>query len=163
MERLTESRCSKKFFRIYVFTQILLVGCAALAFYRFYWLHQDLLTNIECISVTIITSALLGVTLSALWRGHKADPGFVVDSKKSEDGCVCSRCGVSRPSDTTHHCSSCNRCVVDMDHHCVMMDNCVGKHSLRFFVQYSFWMSLLLLTAIMVYIKGFYWQNASSG
>ena len=50
-----------------------------------------------------------------------------------------------------------------MDHHCVLMDNCVGKHSLRFFVQYSTWMALLLLWAIAVYIKGFYWQNRESG
>ena len=44
-----------------------------------------------------------------------------------------------------------------------MMDNCVGKHTLRYFVQYSSWMSVLLIVAISLYIKAFYCQNAITG
>ena len=162
LENLTESYFSKKFLRIYVFTQILLVACAGFAFYRYYWLHSFLLLNFECFSVSTVTLTLLWITLSALWRGHRTDPGFVTQ-KKSEDGTLCQRCDVYKPSESTHHCSNCKKCVLDMDHHCFLMDNCVGKHSVRFFVQYSTWMSVLLVWAIAVYIKGFYYQNTVTG
>ena len=158
LEGLLESHCATKFLRIYVFTQIFLIVCAGFAFYRYYWLHSDYLYSIECSIVSTVTLILLWITFSALWRGHRTDPGFVTDSKKSDDGSVCCRCNVQK-SESTHHCSWCKKCVLDMDHHCFLMDNCVGKHSIRFFVQYSTWMSVLLMWAIAVYTIGFYYQN----
>jgi len=112
--------------------------------------------------VSTVTLTLLWISLSALWRGHRTDPGFVT-IKKSDDGTLCKRCDVNKPSASTHHCSNCKKCVMDMDHHCFLMDNCVGKHSVRFFVQYSTWISVLLVWAIAVYIKGFYSQNTFTG
>ena len=92
LEGLTESHFATKFLRIYVFTQIFLIVCAGLAFYRYYWLHSDYLYSIECSIVSTVTLILLWITFSALWRGHRTDPGFVTDSKKSDDGSVCCRC-----------------------------------------------------------------------
>jgi hypothetical protein len=32
-----------------------------------------------------------------------------------------------------HHCSTCERCVYFMDHHCIWVGNCVGRGNLKFF------------------------------
>uniref|UniRef100_A0A7C9D6X9 S-acyltransferase n=1 Tax=Opuntia streptacantha TaxID=393608 RepID=A0A7C9D6X9_OPUST len=41
----------------------------------------------------------------------------------------------SRPkSPRTHHCSSCGKCVLDMDHHCPFIGNCVGAANHRYFI-----------------------------
>jgi hypothetical protein len=45
----------------------------------------------------------------------------------------CGRCRFPKPSRASH-CSTCNQCVVDLDHHCVFLARCVGRANLRAFV-----------------------------
>lgn len=54
-----------------------------------------------------------------------------------ENGQVyCVRCCIWRPEsrsfrDTTHHCSICQRCVVDFDHHCGVFGRCIAGRGWR--------------------------------
>ena len=46
------------------------------------------------------------------------------------------------------HCGTCNNCVLGFDHHCTLLNNCVGKRNLRAFV------CLLILTVLFYLMTG---------
>lgn len=50
----------------------------------------------------------------------------------------CIKCKVWKP-DRCHHCSTCNKCILRMDHHCPWFASCIGYHNQKFFVQHLFY------------------------
>lgn len=58
----------------------------------------------------------------------------------------CLVCQVFKP-ERTHHCSTCKRCVLVMDHHCPWLNNCVGFKNRKTFM-------LLIIYALVISIVG---------
>ena len=117
----------------------------------------------ESYVVSVITILLLIVSLITLWTGHKSDPGFLKEHSDLMDSEICKRCALPRPDELTHHCSVCDKCVLNMDHHCYFMGNCIGKHTLKYFVAYNFWVFVSMVWGAYFYCSSFYNQNVTGG
>lgn len=71
----------------------------------------------------------------------------------------CKKCQVPKP-DRTHHCSTCKKCVLKMDHHCPWLSTCLGLHNYKPFVLFLIYTSLFcwlcfVSTAYWVWVEVF--------
>ncbi|KAI0169588.1 palmitoyltransferase PFA3 [Hypoxylon sp. FL1284] len=53
----------------------------------------------------------------------------------------CKKCQARKP-DRAHHCSTCRRCVLKMDHHCPWLATCVGLRNYKPFLQFLIYTTL---------------------
>lgn len=60
----------------------------------------------------------------------------------------CSTCNISKPA-RSKHCSSCDKCVLMFDHHCVWLNNDVAYYTFR-------WFFLFLASTCFIFIYGGY-------
>lgn len=87
------------------------------------------------------------VRVEDLEAGMASPPPAVFNNVTAKDNGemrFCSKCNCWKP-DRTHHCRSCKKCILRMDHHCPWFSSCIGFRNHKFFVQFLSYVILLCL------------------
>ena len=72
----------------------------------------------------------------------------------------CGNCFVVRPLNG-HHCSICKGCILNHDHHCPWMNNCIGFWNKKYFILFNFYSLILNIHAWAIYIYYLLFKNYS--
>ena len=67
----------------------------------------------------------------------------------------CYNCEVVRPKDV-HHCRVCHFCIIDRDHHCPWINNCVGLFNKKYFILFNLYAFISVIDSSFI----FYYYNA---
>jgi hypothetical protein len=67
----------------------------------------------------------------------------------------CQKCQIWRPP-RAHHCSVCERCILQFDHHCVWLNQCIGFYNYRNFVMTLFFLMLGCWYGVAILFYPFY-------
>ncbi|KAL4313914.1 protein S-acyltransferase 10 isoform X1 [Arachis duranensis] len=79
---------------------------------------------------------------------------------------TCSYCNVEQPP-RSKHCHDCDKCVLQFDHHCVWLGNCIGQGNHCRFWWYlceetalCLWTGILYISYLKDHIKSSWWRDA---
>ncbi|KHN95627.1 palmitoyltransferase PFA3 [Metarhizium album ARSEF 1941] len=78
---------------------------------------------------------------------HPRTTSFTV--KSNGEVRFCKKCQARKP-DRAHHCSTCRRCVLKMDHHCPWLATCLGLRNYKAFLLFLMYTTTLCLYAFAV-------------
>lgn len=65
---------------------------------------------------------------------------------------LCSYCEVIK-SETSFHCTICNKCVENFDHHCPFINNCLGYRNHKYFLAFIFCYTVFLLILLFETVR----------
>ena len=123
--------------------------------------EESYINSILCISIYLIFLILAGIShLQCMLTNPGTIPMNTVQVGQEENGkmpsTVCLRCRCNK-NQRTHHCSTCKRCILKMDHHCPWVNNCIGYYNQKHFVLFLFYIMLsCLYSFIMLIIRALY-------
>uniref|UniRef100_A0A914H0S6 Palmitoyltransferase n=1 Tax=Globodera rostochiensis TaxID=31243 RepID=A0A914H0S6_GLORO len=97
------------------------------------------------------------LTVNIFFHFHKACGVKPGSPAKSDRHPLCYTCQNHKPLNA-HHCSICNICVLNMDHHCIWINQCVGADNHRYFFQFLAFVTVGCLTFVFAAFKTFYYN-----
>ncbi|KAG0220319.1 DHHC palmitoyltransferase-domain-containing protein [Mortierella sp. GBAus27b] len=76
----------------------------------------------------------------------------------------CSACDTYKPP-RAHHCRTCKKCILKMDHHCPWVQNCVGYFNYGHFVRFIIWttISTFMCALLLIFRCMEAYENESLG
>ncbi|QLG73672.1 hypothetical protein HG535_0F01830 [Zygotorulaspora mrakii] len=129
-----------------LFARVLIFGYLLLGLYTYFkliWTSPGSPLDFPELRVNDIYAAEMGGELPPEFLAKRS-----ITSKNNGRFRLCRTCSVWKP-DRCHHCSSCNRCILKMDHHCPWIPGCIGFGNQKYFIQFLIY-STLYATAILV-------------
>ena len=132
---------------------------------RFYYMWDDYNPN-ELLMHQVVIGTLTPVIFVALYRATVTDPGRLpgapIDSEEAtgQGKNICKKCGATRLNEFVHHCSTCEACTENMDHHCTFIRQCVGRNNLKYFLQFCLYWFLILTYAFAWFVVKVYTDNS---
>ncbi|KAK8944253.1 putative S-acyltransferase [Platanthera zijinensis] len=99
-------------------------------------------TTISSFCLSAFKSA--GAPVPITWGSYP-----VVGKNTLENYTFCTYCDTPKPP-RAHHCRSCKMCIMDMDHHCPFIGNCVGAGNHRFFIAFLISVVISCLYVVMM-------------
>ena len=69
------------------------------------------------------------------------DPGSPKMDYSASSKNWCNACMAPKP-ERSHHCSTCSRCILRMDHHCIFTNSCIGLGNQPYFLAFVSWTTL---------------------
>jgi len=96
---------------------------------------------------TFLCALSLWSYVAAMWTSnHIPSTVAAIQSRR-----YCRYCRAVKPP-RTHHCSTCNRCVLKMDHHCPWINNCVGFRNHGYYMRFLFYAVAAMLLGLSVLV-----------
>ena len=96
------------------------------------------------LSLMVVIGAIVITSSNPTYDGSSTVTHLGGDSEcfsAKEFSFLCDICKIKVP-ERVKHCAECNRCIVDFDHHCIWLNNCIGKHN------YTQYFNLIILFAV---------------
>lgn len=116
----------------------------AYSFHNYYTFDGGSHTYIKFITVPLFYICAMMVIVCHLLAMFSC-PGNTnksnIVSTNEQSHLYCNKCQNFRP-ERAHHCKTCNKCALKMDHHCPWIANCVGLYNQKYFYQFLFYATL---------------------
>jgi len=133
-----------------LFAQLVIVKVVILPWLGFS-LHVLLFTSLTMLALICHSRAQFTDPGAVTWDQIPPPPVYTTNDPMQPPPVpprVCRRCKTLKPF-KAHHCSSCRRCIVRMDHHCPWVNNCVAMFNQKYFLLF------LIYTATSCLYAGF--------
>lgn len=158
-------KCGKSIGNIFIVLLYILIAAVYYVFVMLLYNPQDNPSKLSWV-VIVMFHALLFMQQWALMAAIVSDPGkvpkywgFRMGDSEAKRRRYCLMCHTFKP-ERCHHCSACGRCVVNMDHHCPWINNCIGFSNRKIFLLLLCY-TLLLCYFVLVFMFPSVWATLS--
>lgn len=84
-------------------------------------------------TIMILISYYQAITINNSIKHISNESSIIISKENINEKTYCKKCLCYRPY-RAHHCSVCNVCIRQMDHHCPWISNCVGESNHKAFI-----------------------------